>query len=182
MIWFDLKLNIETRFDNNLKSNVSPVQGKRWQHDCLAKVQVVHLTVDSRLLSINAWQNNRHARKCQVNLTSRTEPVSGLEIWISCPMAHLPLRCPWVIRVCVSCQALFDAKKMKNHCMWVPHPKLTNSRPTALATLSITQGELQRPMSSFHPLPANCLETWDQGVGPRKLIQPCSASLQSTDC
>ena len=129
-IWFDLKLNIETRFDNNLKSDVSPVQGKRWQHDCLAKVQVVHLTVDSRLLSINAWQNNRHARKCQVNLTSRTEPVSGLEIWISFPMAHLPLSCPWVIRVCVSCQALFDAKNKNEKSLHVGSASKTDKFKT----------------------------------------------------
>ena len=42
-------------------------------------------------------------------------------------------------------------------------------------------GEIQRPL---HPLRANCLETLfgpNHSVGPRKLIQPCSASFQRTD-
>lgn len=46
-------------------------------------------------------------------------------------------------------------KQKKNHCIWVPHPKLTNSRPTALATLSVsckTTAALDRANSFSHVL------------------------------
>lgn len=96
-----------------------------------------------------------------------TLPVGQNQLQASKSESHFPwltYGCPWIIRVNVSFQAVFGAKKTEEKSLHLGSASKTDKFKTHSSsnTFSIVQNH--------------------SSVGPRKLIQPCSASLQSTDC